>query len=170
MNKSFICLCLCLLLLTACSSGEPASLKGQNNTDWAALPAPDWGVIPEQLPASLKGYELYSWQAGSTRVYTLATGTNRDKSFEEITAVENTIDGGYVKITVTSLEDLKTLLSRLPAGEEVFWGGIDLAGQGSEGTIYFSYPPDEELSQILRYSQELGINLHTLQEAQESEQ
>ncbi|HNR03047.1 MAG TPA: hypothetical protein PKK59_10980 [Anaerolineaceae bacterium] len=169
-NKPFICLCLCLLLLTACGAGEQGSSPAEELPDWTSLPAPDWSVIPEQLPESMKGYELYSWQSGSTRVYTLITGTNSEKAFSEITAVENTIDGDYLKISVANLDDLKTLLSRLPAAEEVFWGGIDLAGQVNEGTVYFSYPAEKELNEILHYSQQIGIDLHTIHDQPEGEQ
>ena len=166
LNRVFLSLCLCLLMFTACSHGEQDRLNEENG----ALPTADWSIIPEQLPELMKGYELYSWQTGSTRVYTLTTGTNRSKSFSEITAIENTVEGDYLKISVASLEELKKLLSRLPANTEVFWGGIDLAGQVDEGTIYFSYPADEDLNEILDYAQELGINLHTIQEQQESGQ
>ena len=97
-------------------------------------------------------------------MFTLISGTNRSKSFDEITAPGNTTtDDGMVKITVNSLEDLAVLLRRLPAGEEVFWGGIDLSDQVSEGTLYFSYPPEENITQILRLAEEIGITIHTLQ-------
>ncbi|HNS07863.1 MAG TPA: hypothetical protein PKZ26_09900 [Anaerolineaceae bacterium] len=164
-SKVAIILSLCLWVLTACNGGEQAGL----NQETGVFPKTDWSTIPEQLPASLKGYELYSWQQGKTRVYTLTTGTNRTKSFAEITAAENIWEGDYLKISVASLEELKKLLSRLPAETQVFWGGIDLSGQVEEGTLYFSYPADEELKEILQYSQELGLKLHTIHEQQEDE-
>lgn len=116
------------------------------------------------MPKSMKGYELYSWQTDSGWVYTLTTGTNRNKSFEEITAPGNLTDGdGLIKVTVVSIEDLMILLKRLPSGEEVFWSGINLSGEVKEGTLYFSYPPEEQISTILRLAEETGIIVHTLQ-------
>jgi len=45
-------------------------------------------LLPCQLPSQrqMKGYELYSWQNGSNWNFTLITGTNRTKSFDEIIA------------------------------------------------------------------------------------
>jgi hypothetical protein len=40
---------------------------------------------PDDLPESMKGYELWSWNEGGTWKYTLITGTNRCKEAEEIT-------------------------------------------------------------------------------------
>ena len=167
MRKVLLITCLSLLMITACGKAEPGVVNTGDVQELAALATPDWENMPEQLPKSMKGYELYSWQAGSERVYTLVTGTNRNKSFDEITAVENTIDGEYLKISVTSREDLEKLLSRLPTGEEVFWGGINLEGQVSEGAIYFSYPPDAEMKEILQFSEGINIRLHTLLDQQE---
>lgn len=76
------------------------------------------------LPASLKGYEVYCWydEEQDSWHYTLITGTNRLKTYKEITAGEDTItSGGWVKITVTREDALKTLLARLPEDEEVVW-------------------------------------------------
>lgn len=169
MPKALLLVCTCFLILTACGSGEPGIQPTGEIQDWSSQPTLDWQEIPGKLPQSMKGYELYSWQAGKIRVYTLITGTNRSKSFEEITALENTIDGNIIKISVTSLTDLKTLLSRLPAAEEVFWGGINLEGQVSDETLYFSYPAEEDMAGILHFSQEIGIKLHTIQDEQKGE-
>lgn len=154
------------LLFTACGKAVTSTQAG-SAVQPAAIATPDWQSLPETLPSPMKGYELYSWMAGSTRVYTLVTGTNRAKSFEEITVVENSVSGEYLKITVASLEDLKQLLARLPEGEEVFWGGINLEGEVSEGILYFSYPEDKEMEEIMRFAQETGITLHTLKEGGE---
>lgn len=170
MRKVLLFIWLGSLLVTACSQAEQSGTNTGDFQEQSGLPTPSWEKIPEQLPQSMKGYELYSWQDGSTRVYTLVTGTNRAKSFDEITATENTDDGDYLKITVTNLEDLKKLLARLPVGEEVFWGGINLEGEVSAGTVYFSYPPEEELQEVVQFSMQHGINLHTYAPQQEGEE
>ena len=125
-------------------------------------PSPDWTRIPDQLSDSLKGYELYSWQTGEDWVFTLISGTNRIKSFEEITSAATLLEDGFVKITVTTMDDLETLLKRLPAGVEVFWSGIDLSGEVEEGTPYFTYPPDEIMDRVIAIADEQGVQLHTL--------
>lgn len=76
------------------------------------------------LPTSMKGYEVYCWydEEQESWHYTLITGTNRLKTYKEVTDEEDTItSGGWVKITVTGEDALKTLLARLPEGEEVVW-------------------------------------------------
>jgi hypothetical protein len=76
------------------------------------------------LPSSMKGYEIYCWYGEEQDGwhYTLITGTNRLKTYKEITAGEDTItSGGWVKITVTGEDALKALLVRLPEGEDIVW-------------------------------------------------
>ena len=154
-------LLLAVPLLTACGQPEPEYVE---NTAFpaSAYATPDWQVLPPSLPDSLKGYELYSWQTGDDWIFTLITGTNRVKSFDEITSIENQLEDGYLKVTVTSIEDLQTLLKRLPAGVDLIWSGIDLTGEVEEGTIYFTYPPEEMIEQVVAVAEEQGVVLHTL--------
>ncbi len=166
MWKNILRVCISMLIgamfVSACGQSLPTT--SENGTVSASdYASPDWQKIPSTLPDSVKGYELYSWQAGEEWVFTLIAGTNRSKSFAEITSTENILEEGFIKISVTNLEDLKTLLGRLPPGTEIFWSGIDLTGQVEEGTLYFSYPPQETLNEIVNWSGELDIQLHTLQ-------
>ena len=72
------------------------------------------------LPHSLKGYELYSWRDGKEWYFTLVTGTNRLKSYQEIVSTEHSVtETGAVKLSVKGAENLESLLSRLPEGETV---------------------------------------------------
>lgn len=163
MKKLILTVILSTLMITACGQAAPGT-ENATGQQSAVFPTPDWKSIPDPLPQSMKGYELYAWQTESGWVYTLVTGTNRNKSFEEITTPGNNTDGeGLIKVTVAGLEDLMTLLRRLPTGEEVFWSGINLSGQVSEGTLYFSYPPEEQITKILQLAEEVGIKVHTLQ-------
>ena len=80
------------------------------------------------LPHSMKGYELYSWyeEREGQWFYTLVTGTNRLKTIEEFRAREYYVDpGGWVSITVRDDGALKTVLRRLPEGEQVTWIGAE---------------------------------------------
>lgn len=162
-NTLRICISLLIAALVVTACGQSLTKTGENEKISAAdYPSPDWQQIPSTLPDSFKGYELYSWQAGEDWVFTLIAGTNRSKSFTEITSTENLLEDGFIKISVTDLQDLKTLLGRLPQGTEIFWSGIDLTGQVEEGTLYFSYPPQEILNEIVEFAGEQDIQLHTL--------
>src|SRR5688500_10090725 len=83
--------------------------------------APDMADKSTPLPDAFKGYELYSWEAGGQWKYTLITGTNRIKTYDEIVSKTNVVDGDWVKITVTGSESLKQLLLRLSAPEDIGW-------------------------------------------------
>ena len=85
----------------------------------------------DKLPHSMKGYELYSWQENGSWHFTLITGTNRNKTLEEITSTVNIVsEDGWINMHVAGIEAIKTVLSRLPEKEEVFW----LAGLRTERT------------------------------------
>ena len=112
----------------------------------------------------MKGYELVSWQVDEGWNYTLITGTNREKTFEELISPGNTVDeNGYVKLTVSGLPQIKQVISHLPAGEQIIWSGITLDDQVTEGTLYFAYPPHEVILELFMYCQERGIDLITTQ-------
>lgn len=115
----------------------------------------------------MKGYELVSWQTGDDWNFTLVTGTNRSKAFEELMdpASEVTSDG-WVKITVSGVDQVKKVLGLLPANSDVFWGGMSLAGQVPEGTVYFSYPPLAMMNEIADFCARHEINLLNLSEPQ----
>ncbi len=160
-SRHLVSLLVTALILTACGQSHPGT--GESGVIPAAdYPTPVWQEIPALFPESLKGYELYSWQSGEDWVFTLIAGTNRSKSFEEITSAENKLENGFIKITVTSLDDLEILIKRLPAGVDLTWSGIDLTGQVEEGTQYFTYPPDEMLDRIVDFAAKQGVILHTL--------
>ena len=75
----------------------------------------------QPLPASMKGYELYSWQKNGNWNFTLMTGTNRNKTFDEIISVKNIETNDAVKINVSDVEELKDVFNRLPSGQIITW-------------------------------------------------
>ena len=76
----------------------------------------------DKLPRSMKGYELYWWSEDGQWHFTLITGTNRNKSREEIVSNENIVsEDGWVHIHVVGIEAIETVLSRLPQNEYVSW-------------------------------------------------
>ena len=112
------------------------------------------------LSHSMKGYELYSWKVENNWCFTLITGTNRLKSYEEITSDEDIIEGGWVKITARDVDSIKTILGRLPKGEEVFWIDDKWREQGQGETGDFILPDMEIVDDIKIYCRQLGIELH----------
>jgi hypothetical protein len=114
----------------------------------------------EQLPRSMKGYELYSWLADGKWHFTLITGTNRNKTWQEIVSGEDSISqSGWIKAHVVGKESIKDALSRVPKGESVFWlDGRGLA-QGVEPAIDMRLPPDEITNAIKYYASVLGLDM-----------
>lgn len=122
-------------------------------------------VMPEALPHSMKGYELYAWQQGADWYFTLFTGTNRSKAFEEIIAPENQIDpDGLIKITVAGVEQIQAVIALLPEDEVLTWGGMDLSGQVPSGTVYLTFPPQEIIDKIQETCKENQVSLQILKE------
>jgi len=114
------------------------------------------------LPHSGKGYELYSWPAeqGDGWEFTLVTGTNRLKTFEEIVSAEDVVsERGWVKVSASGTEDLKALLGQLPRGERVTWISEEWLEQvgGQAGNVRL--PDKTVISGIERYCRQLGIAL-----------
>lgn len=115
--------------------------------------------VESLLPRSMKGYELYSWYAEEADAwyYTLVTGTNRVKSYEEISSSESVVtEEDWVKITVRGTDSLRSLLNLLPKGEEVYWlGSGRLEGDGVDVVL----PQEEHVREIERHCERRGLQL-----------
>jgi hypothetical protein len=109
------------------------------------------------LPVSVKGYELYSWKTDGYWNYTLISGTNRNKSYDEIVTVGNVEDGDWIKITVHDLNNLKQLLNRVPANESISWINASNRVPG------FSLPEITTVAQILNHCSDLDLNLQIVE-------
>ena len=105
-----------------------------------------------QLPQShMKGYELYSWREKGKWHYLLVPGTNREKSFEEITSNKN------IKVGDAAL---KGELRKLAKGQEVFWMSDIGIGQPSGGKLSsMKLPSRARIKEIIAYCNKLGIKL-----------
>ncbi len=127
------------------------------------IPTLDMSSLSETYPVAFKGYELLSWRYKGDWVFTLMTGTNRAKSFEEILSAENQYStDALIKITVRGIDDLKVVLERLPRGEQINWGGMNLEGEVPANTLYFTYPPEEIVEEVVNFCHDAGITLVTL--------
>jgi hypothetical protein len=110
------------------------------------------------LPHSMKGYELYSWSEEGQWHFTLITGTNRIKTIEEITSEENFIsETGWVRIQVVGADAIKDVLNHLPEGESVFWCDELHIGQSTETDLRL--PPEQIADAIEEYAKQCGLDL-----------
>jgi hypothetical protein len=139
-----IAIALIALLLSSCSTPEEPK---------AAHP-------PEgMLPASAKGYELYSWQLGGEWYYTLVSATNRAKTIEEIMAGENVVEDTWVSLTLRGIHDLEATTERLPAGTALTWiGPRTLRQRGTHASI-IRLPPHRHLTQVRATCEEAGLGM-----------
>jgi len=108
------------------------------------------------IPPSMKGYELYSWQVGQEWYFTLITGTNRIKTYEEVTTSE---DVSETKITVQGIYDLKAALSRLPADTYVVWRGPQRLEQFDMMPGNLALPPGNVIDEVKAHCEEIGVQL-----------
>ena len=121
---------------------------------------PAQGQIPTRpLPAGLKGYELYSWQAGREWYFTLSSGTNRDKMVQEITSGENDIGNDRVKVTVQGVHDVEVILEQLPPDARVAWMGPQaIKKQGNKPGV-LALPSRPVIEDIKAHCDEQGVRL-----------
>ena len=113
----------------------------------------------DELPDSMKGYELYSWQQDGEWHFALITGTNRDKSIGEITSEEDMISGtGWVHIHVAGVDSMKSVLAKVPEGEEVLWLS-GLRGSTPEDFVDITLPDDSIRDDICEFALKHGIKL-----------
>ena len=109
-----------------------------------------YGQAPQ---TSMKGYELYSWKIKGHWYYSLLPGTNRLKTYVEITAP------GVVRRDAAGL---KAELQKLPRGEEVFWMSDAPAGASKSAAgqvLNVKHPSRTRIKGIKAICDKLGIKL-----------
>jgi len=113
----------------------------------------------DSLPHSLKGYELYSWEEDNKWHFTLITGTNRNKTMEEIISKEDFIsETGWVKIHVIGEDAIKDVISRLPQNESIFWCDELHIGQTTEADINLQLPPERITDALKEHAEWYGLD------------
>jgi hypothetical protein len=114
----------------------------------------------DELPHSMKGYELYSWSEDSQWHFTLITGTNRNKTLEEIISNEDVIsEAGWTQIHVVGVDEIKAILSKLRQGEEILWLARSRAEPTPPGNINFMLPPELIIDSIKDHAGQYGLDL-----------
>ena len=116
--------------------------------------------VATSIPRSMKGYELYSWYVEEEDAwdYTLVTGTNRVKSYAELSTPESVITRDeWVKITVRGMDALKSVLDLLPEGETITWLGPGRL-EGAPA-VEAAFPDREVVRGIERHCQRRTIRL-----------
>lgn len=118
--------------------------------------------IVAPLPASMKGYELYSWRSGRAWRFTLVTGSNRPKTIAEVTSGENRIDGAWVKITVEGVTELKAILDLLPSGVTVSWAAPNLPSGLVMPWVRLGLPPESTIEAVELHCAQQEIHLEVI--------
>jgi hypothetical protein len=110
------------------------------------------------LPRTMKGYELYSWQEDSQWRFTLTTGTDRNKTLEELISGDDFIsEAGWVKATVTGTDGIEAALDKLAPGESVLWlSGI--REPSSQTGVTMQLPPPEVVGAVRQSAMQHGLD------------
>ena len=106
-----------------------------------------------QAAQAMKGYELYSWKVKGRWHYALLAGTNRAKSYDEITSAASE------RVGVAALE---AELKKVPRGEEVFWmsaAHANVVKPRAKGSAVLELPSRQRIRRIKAYCDKLGIKL-----------
>jgi len=111
------------------------------------------------LPRSMKGYELYSWSRDGKWYFTLMTGTNRNKTGEEILSGEDYIsEAGPVIIHAAGIDAIKAALGKMPRGEQIAWL-VPVESVTATGTAKFAVPSILVISNLKEYAGQRGLEL-----------
>ena len=103
--------------------------------------------------APMKGYQLFTWKEKGHWHYSLSPGTNRERTYEEITSKTTVIVG---------TPEFESELKRLPKGAEVFWHSDAPPGTrkpASSGPISFKHPSRKRIERLKTHCDKLGIKL-----------
>jgi len=103
-----------------------------------------------------KGYELYSWRQNGAWYYSLLPGTNRAKSYDEITSAAVARKGSKA---------IKKDLEKLSKGEQIFWRTDmhpGIAKPVGDKVPLIKLPSSKKIKKIKDYCDRFGLKLKML--------
>jgi hypothetical protein len=122
-------------------------------------PPPTTAPPSGPLPPSIKGYELYSWQVGGGWYLTLITGTDRLKTYEEVTMGQARVTEDWVELTLRGIDGLEATLAQLPPGTQVTWLGPRALRQRGVRPGKLALPPRSVLDEVRSACAQAGVDL-----------
>ena len=126
-------------------------------TDACITFAPGEPTPPPPTPSgAMKGYELYSWPAGGEWHFSLLTGTDRVKTYAEVTGRESSPDA---PLTDGTAGDLLAALDRLPSSAQIIWRGAEALEQIGMEPHDLALPPQTIINDVTEHADETGANL-----------
>ena len=100
---------------------------------------------------SLKGWELYSWPVGTNWKFSILIGTNRTKTYHEVTNNE---------VQVTGIDSLKMILEKFPENEVISWFGSDWLKQTwNEDPKDITLPPEQITKSVKLFCDQKKLQL-----------
>ncbi|HSW59082.1 MAG TPA: hypothetical protein VLH15_11800 [Dehalococcoidales bacterium] len=135
---------------------HPEILNALKNS--GKLVTPKSAADVDQLPRAMKGYELYSWWAENEWNFKLITGTNRNKTTDEIVMrIDSITENGWVQIHAVGVEAILGVLAKIPRDEYVSW----LAGSREDGKtgeqVKLTLPPQVIVERIKEAALRSGL-------------
>ncbi len=108
-------------------------------------------------PKSFKGYELYTWEEEGILWFTMITGTNREKGFDEVVSSDQVwASDGWLKVTVQGIDQAMKMLDRLSPDETLILMDLPAPGNGQKDVKV--YPPQRDIIiKIEAYCLENGL-------------
>ena len=116
-----LCIALLVAFVTSCQPANP--------------------LVPQRDTASMKGYELYSWEEDGQWFFSILIGTNREKTLEEIRLPDAALKG---------MEELQRDLESIPAGQAITW----MSGEG------LAFPTDAIIQKVEQSCRDQGLDLN----------
>jgi len=135
-----------LLLFIACK---------KDSKEETTSPKSDFDTL--NVPHEMKGYEIYSWPEGNVWYFSVMVGTNRMKTYAEVTSAN---PSAVHLITVSGLESIKLVLGRFPDNEYITIMGkawLQTSWGGNYGNLQL--PPQNYIDDISRLCFQKNLNL-----------
>jgi hypothetical protein len=120
-------------------------------------------LVADGLPHAMKGYELYSWPDGEDWYFALVTGTNRNKTVEEIVSPDSIVSAdGWVHLRVAGVAGINAALGRLPRAEPVLWLAEGGAATQTAAEAAITLPPGPVVDAVRAHAAGLGLDFTVL--------